>query len=86
MLTIYFDFIVSYQKAVKFFQGFRIRYDIYRIRIQPLRTNQIRIQPFKTSWIRIHDFQDRIRILKIHIYFMMILIRNCLPFSFFDLP
>ena len=52
--------------------GLRIRYVIYRIRIQPLRTIRIRIQT-PLSW-------------KFSIYFLMIINKKLLPFSFFDGP
>ena len=62
--------------------GFRIRSDINRIRIQPLRTNQIRIriQPLRTNRIQIW-IQTPLS-WKFYSILWWVLIRNCCLFHF----
>ena len=92
-----YSFGILNMKAKKLsYPGSRIKSDIDRIQISPLRTNRIRIriqiQPLRTNRIRIHAFfRDRIRIqtplsCKFSIYFMMSFNKKLLPFSFFDGP
>ena len=77
-----------------FSSGFRIRSDIDRIRIQPLKLDpapdQEKFENQILIWIRIQtkrpDPDPSTSVLKFSIYFMMIFDKKLVPFSFFDGP